>query len=212
MRYYLLACAGAAFASAAQARPVTYPGGSMSMTEVDGSTVLTQVDHTLRRDLAVGGYGLSEGGGDRLSSGLVVNYLALRKNTADSQANAYLMAGFGPSWSRRPNGRRDRAEGSGWVAVEADWETRRLFFGGMAKLSVVGGRTEPGYRLRAGVAPYVANSGAIHSWAFLQIGRAAEPGAKTEVSPVIRVFKGPFLAEAGVSLRGRGFGTLWFYF
>lgn len=196
----------------AHARPVTYPGGSMSMTEINDATVLTQVDHTLNRHVAVGGYGLTENGGDRLSTGLIVNYLALRENKPDSQANAYLMAGVGPSWSRQANGRRGAAEASGWVAVEADWETRRLFFGGMAKVSVVGARVEPGWRLRAGVAPYVADAGKVHTWAFLQVGRSAEPGAKTEVTPLVRVFKGPVLAEAGVSLRGRAFGTLWFYF
>jgi hypothetical protein len=60
----------------------------MSMTEVSDRTVLTQVDHTLNPKLALGGYALRENGGDRLSTGLVVNYLALRKNAEDSQANA----------------------------------------------------------------------------------------------------------------------------
>jgi hypothetical protein len=40
----------------------------------------------------------------------------------------------------------------------------------------------------------------------------AEPGADVEVTPVVRLFKGGVLAEAGVSHRGRGFATLWFYF
>lgn len=211
MRYSMILCV-VVLATPAHARPVTYPGGSMSMSEVDGSTVLTQVDHTLSRDLAIGGYGLREQAGDRLSAGLVVNYLALRKNTENSQANFYLTTGVGPSWSRGQHGRRGAAEPSGWVAGEADWETRRVFLGGMAKLSVVGDRIEPGWRLRAGVAPYAADAGKLHSWAFLQVGRSAEPGAKTEVTPLVRLFKGSVLAETGVSLRGRGFGTLWFYF
>ena len=162
--------------------------------------------------MAVGAYGLSEDGGDQLSTGVYVNYLAMRRNTEDSQANAYLTVGVGPSWSRDADGRRGRAEASGWVAAEADWETRRLFVGGMAKASIVGGSVGPGWRLRAGAAPYVAESGKLHSWAFIQVGRSAERGAKTEVTPLIRVFKGPVLAEAGVSHTGRGFGTLWFYF
>jgi hypothetical protein len=71
---------------------------------------------------------------------------------------------------------------------------------------------EGGYRLRAGVAPYVAGSGALHTWLFLQAGRVAAPGRQFEVTPVVRLFKGPVLAEAGVSHRGSAFGTLWFYF
>lgn len=212
MRFSLLVGVTALLASAAHARPVTYPGGSMSMTEVNGDTVTTQVDHTLNRHVALGVYGLSENDGERLSTGVVVNYLAMRRNTEDSQANAYLTAGLGPSWSRDQDGRRGGAQASSWVAAEADWETRRLFVGGTAKASVVGDEVEPGWRLRGGVAPYIAEAGGLHSWAFVQVGREAEPGAKTEITPLVRVFKGPVLAEAGVSLSGRAFGTLWFYF
>ena len=47
---------------------------------------------------------------------------------------------------------------------------------------------------------------------MLQVGRAAIPGRDVEVTPLVRLFKGSVLAEAGVSHRGRAFGTLWFYF
>lgn len=226
MRPLYMALAAAALAAAPPliARPVTYPGGSMSMTEVSGSTVTTQVDHTFTPRFAAGVYGLSESGGDRLSTGLVANFLFMRKNTADSQANAYLMVGAGPSWVRRGHGQSSQmpsagthrdardVEASGWATLEADWETRRLFFGGQATASVVGDDVQGGYRLRAGVAPYVAGSGALHTWLFLQAGRVAVPGRRFEVTPVVRLFKGPVLAEAGVSHRGSAFGTLWFYF
>lgn len=210
MRSLLLLCA-AAMSAAAHARPVIYPGGSMSMTEVDGGTVMTQVDHTFTRNVAAGVYGLRKERGERYSTGVVLNYLLLRENTLGSQANAYLMGGIGRAWVRQPAGGRD-ATTEGWIAAEADWETRRLFFGGQARVSLVGSDTQVGYRLRAGVAPYVADMGALHTFLFLQVGRVAEPGRKTEVTPVVRLFKGPVLAEAGVSHRGRAFGTLWFYF
>ena len=199
-------------AAPALGRPVTYPGGSMSMTEVNGSSVLTQVDHTFTRRFAAGAYALSEAGGERLSAGLVANALLMRRNTEDSQANAYLMLGAGPSWVRRHHGRGRDTKASGWAQAEADWETRRLFFGGTATASIVGDDVQGGYRLRAGVAPYIANSGALHMWLFVQASRVAEPAARFELTPVVRLFKGPVLAEAGVSLRGRAFGTLWFYF
>lgn len=212
MRLLLFACA-VLIAAPSEARPVTYPGGSMSMTEVNGGNVIIQVDHTVSRTVALGGYALSESSGDRLSTGMIANWLAARRNAADSQANAYVMAGIGPSWVRRDDGRGRDTVASGWLAAEADWETRRLFFGGMGVVSVVGGEeTQLGYRLRAGVAPYVAPAGALHTWLFVQVGRAATAGRKTEVTPVIRLFKGSVLAEAGVSSRGNAFGTLWFYF
>lgn len=198
-------------ATAGQARPVTFPGGSMSMTEVDGTSVTTQVDHTLNRHLALGAYALTENDGSRRSAGVLANVLLMRKNTEDSQANVYLMAGVGPSWVRQASGGRER-RASGFAGAEADWETRRWFVGASAKLSVVGDDAQAGWRTRVGVAPYIANSGALHSWLMLQVGRSAIPGRKTEVTPLVRLFKGPVLAEAGVSHRGRAFGTLWFYF
>lgn len=202
-----LLCAGAA-----QARPVTYPGGWMSMTEVDGSAVTTQVDHTLNRQLAVGAYALTEEGGDRRSAGALMNVLLVRKNTADSQANVYLMAGGGPSWVRREHHRERDMVASGFAGAEADWETRRWFVGAATKLSVVAGDTELGWRTRVGVAPYIAGSGRLHTWTMLQVGRSAIPGRDVEVTPLVRLFKGSVLAEAGVSHKGRAFGTLWFYF
>lgn len=201
-----LLCAGAA-----QARPVTYPGGWMSMTEVDGSAVTTQVDRTLNRRLAIGAYALTEQSGDRLSTGGLLNVLLMRKNTADSQANIYVMAGGGPSWVRRQDRGRDTVA-SGFAGAEADWETRRWFVGAATKLSVVGNGTELGWRTRIGVAPYIAGSGSLHTWAMLQVGRSTIPGRDVEVTPLVRLFKGSVLAEAGVSHKGRAFGTLWFYF
>ncbi len=151
-----LAVAALLCASAVQARPVTYPGGWMSMTEVDGSAVTTQVDHTLNRRLAMGAYALTEESGDRLSSGGLLNVLLMRKNTADGQANVYLTAGGGPSWVRREHHRERNTVASGFFGGEADWETRRWFIGAATKLSVVGDDTELGWRTRVGVAPYVA--------------------------------------------------------
>ncbi len=196
----------------AEARPVTYPGGSMSMTEIDGDAIATQVDHTLSRTVAVGVYALTESDGDRVSAGVLGNFLVARKNTEDSQANIYLLGSLGPSWVREEGMRGRDTKLSGTAGIEADWETRRLFVGASAKVSVVGDDTQAGWRTRLGVAPYVANSGALHTWLMVQAGRAPIPGRKTEVTPLVRLFTGQILAEAGVSHRGRGFGTLWFYF
>ena len=200
------------YATAAQARPVAYPGGKMSMTEVDGSFVFSQVDYTLNRHLAVGAYALTENEGDRQSAGLIASALLMRRNTEDSQANLYFMGGVGPSWVRRAGVPGRDTQASGFVGAEADWETRRYFVGASAKLSIVGSDTQGGWRTRIGVAPYVANSGSLHTWLMLQVGRQAIAGRKTDVTPLIRLFKGPVLFEAGVSHRGRAFGTLWFYF
>jgi hypothetical protein len=213
VRLILSALAIACSASALQARPVTYPGGKMSMTEVMGDTVLTQLDYTISRRVAIGAYGLRESGGERLSAGAVVNYLLMRRNTEVSQANAYLAVGAGPSWERQPGRRGRDTDPSGWVAAEADWETRRLFVGGMGQVSVSNdGDVETGFRTRLGVAPYVADAGALHTWLFLQVGRAAQDGEDVQVTPVLRLFRGDVLGEAGVSLNGQAFATLWFYF
>ena len=213
MRLIALLFALACLTQPAAARPVTYPGGKMSMTEVMGDTVLTQLDYTLSRRVAVGVYGLREDGGRRLGTGLIANYLLMRRNTEESQANAYIMAGVGPSWEKRAGRRGRDLDPSGWIAAEADWETRRYFVGGMGKINLSNnGDVETGFRTRLGVAPYVADAGALHTWLFLQAARAAETGEDVQISPVVRLFRGDVLVEGGVSHKGQAFATLWFYF
>jgi hypothetical protein len=207
MRIMASLCASALLAGVAEGRPVTFPGGRMSMTEISGDTISTQIDATLDRRVAVGAFVRSEDGGDRRYAGVLGNFLLMRRNTETSQANAYLMAGVGPA---RRRGRSDTT--AGWAAFEADWETRRWFLGGSTTLSATGRDVETGFRTRVGVAPYVAEAGALHSWLFLQAGRMPEPGADVEVGPVLRLFKGDVLVEGGVTTNGRGFATLWFYF
>jgi hypothetical protein len=137
-------------ATAGHARPVTYPGGSMSMTEVDGSFVFTQVDHTLNRHVAVGAYLLTESDGDRKSAGVVANVLLMRRNTEDSQSNIYLMGGVGPSWVRNSRFSASTTEASGFAGAEVDWETRRFSVAASGKVSIVGTDMQGGWRSKRG--------------------------------------------------------------
>jgi hypothetical protein len=89
-------------------------------------------------------------------------------------------------------------------AVEADWETRKLY--SSLKATVVGVRgsdTLAMYQLRAGFAPYIGGFEDLHSWLIAQAQYFPfADQEKLRVGPVVRLFYRNVLTEIGVSARG----------
>jgi len=186
----------AAFAAPAAARPVSYPGGVTVIVENDDDMNSVLVHYTPRRDYAIG---LRVEHIDALDAVLVgpqLNYLVKRWNGADSQANVYLFAAAGPVIG-------DVTKVGGFTEIATDWENRRLFASYLARVTLVDdAETQLRQSARIGVAPYVAEAGALHTWLMLQLDRFDGRGEEWRLTPLVRVFKGNFLGEAGVSLDG----------
>ena len=53
-----------------------------------------------------------------------------------------------------------------------------------------------------GVAPYIGDYGDTHTWLMLQVDHNPSQDDDITFTPLIRVFKGEYLAEAGVSDQG----------
>jgi hypothetical protein len=53
---------------------------------------------------------------------------------------------------------------------------------------------------RAGVAPYVANFGALHTWIMVQVENNPKADNPVTVTPLLRFFRGPLLVEIGYTL------------
>jgi hypothetical protein len=216
MRSYAFAglvAASAALAPAqAIARPVTYPGGDMSMLEYKDETYTVETMRTLTPKFAVGWHDEWDAEGDRQFHGPMIAGLAKRWNNPDSQANIFWMAGAGAAFDDVAS-IGGKARPAGYVGVEADWENRRFYtqYSARAYWSDTIDKTLS-QRFRVGVAPYVAEAGALHTWAILQIDHEAEQDHPVTVTPVIRLFKGGVLGEAGVSVEGDGFAGVMFYF
>jgi hypothetical protein len=208
----LVAASAALAPTESHARPVTYPGGNMAMVEHwDGTTAFETV-HTLTPHFGVGWHDEWDDDGDWQFHGPMIAGLAKRWNMPDAQANIFWMAGAGAAFDDVASA-GGKAKPAAYAGFEADWENRRFYtlYQARAFWAEDIDKTVT-QRLRLGVAPYVAEAGALHTWAIVQVDHEPEDSDPVSITPVIRLFKDTTLVEAGVSLDGDAFASLMFYF
>lgn len=208
-----LAAAGVALAPAnSDARAVTYPGGRMGMVEHRDESTMVETMLTLTPNFAIGWHDEWDQESDWQFHGPMVAGLTKRWNMPNAQANIFWMAGAGVAYDDAESIGGD-AEPAAYVGVEADWENRRFYTLYQARAfwaeDIDSTVTQ---RLRLGVAPYIAEAGALHTWAILQIDHEPEEENSVSISPVLRLFQDTTLFEAGVSLDGDAFASVMFYF
>ena len=81
-----------------------------------------------------------------------------------------------------------------------DWEDRKFFLGYENRINY--NPTIDRFFLqkaRIGFAPYVGKYGDLHSWLMLQIDHMPKAENKIVYSPILRMFKGDYLAELGLT-------------
>ncbi len=194
------------FSTPAQARPVSYPGGwtLIFVNDVNENSALAH--YTLDSQHSLGLRVRYDREGDFTFTGAQINRLVKRWNKPNSQANLYARIGAGvvtdnlDSAEMRPDRGTDAAF---FLNASADWETRRYFTSATAQYWNNGrfGDTS-NFKGRLGVAPYIANTGSIHTWIMAE-GRY-RPQNQNELGAAIllRFFKGPALLEVGVDDEG----------
>lgn len=186
----------------AEARPISYPGGWTFLSENShmGNEVTLHYSFTSSDSLgAFAGFNNEE---ETRYSGMRWTHLVSRKNTKDSQANLYVIGAVGAIEGETPtdDSKTNMLLSSG---VMADWETRRWLVAYHLMGNYAGDiKTDVMQTARVGVAPYIAEFGSIHTWLMLQLEH--EPSMRDEftVTPLVRVFTGPHLAEFGISNHG----------
>lgn len=202
------ACAALVLGSwmaAGHARPVSYPEAWTLQTfnEARRSAVLAHITTT-----PFASYGVrieQRRYADHVFQGLQHNRLLRRWNAPGSQANLYVKLGAGLALGDfNTPATDDTGRGAGFVQVAADWENRRVFVSGASGVYAAEGMAMSETSARVGVAPYVAEFGALHTWLMLQVDHRPqalnEQGMETlTVTPLVRFFKGPVLAELGWS-------------
>jgi hypothetical protein len=212
MRSLGLIVAGALFATPVLARPITYPGGSMAMTENADEYWTNEVMYTPSARYSVGVRSEYAGEDNRQYQGLSANFLAYRHNAQDGQANVYLLTSAGIASNDKAS-LRHKTGGAGLLGLEADWENRRFLILGQVKGFAAQGIDKTlTWRGRVGVAPYVGEFGDLHTWLMLQVDHEPESRDPVNASGVVRFFKGPVLIELGSSLKGDAFASAMFYF
>ena len=199
---YALLGVGLITPSLAQARPVSYPDGWTLMLMNDGAknSVHAHYSPTARTSL---GYRFEYRRDQALTLNAVqVNHLLKRWNKPDSQANLYLKSGLGAAYGHAGefDGKTDAA---GFIGFAVDWEDRRYFVAYENRYTEAG-ELDGFFRQSAqvGWAPYQGDYGALHTWFMLRVDHL--PGAQDNfaVTPLVRLFKGVHLLEAGASQRG----------
>jgi hypothetical protein len=181
-----------------QAHPVSYQGATslMSYNKPDENELL--LTYSFKSYLAAGLYYFKEG---NVNYSLPrINYLAKRWNNEDSQGNIYLSGGYGAERSY------DETKGVGFASVDVDWESRKYYTAAAYSRFFrdnSGAQPRPDYemiKLRAGIAPYLAEYGDINAWFILQAEKQND--SSTQLTQFIRLFYRNVLVELGAGFNG----------
>lgn len=128
---------------------------------------------------------------------VVLNHLAWRRNTAESQANLYLSAGAGLLGLEGDDSRAGLS-----AAFQLDWETRRLH-AALIGHGLFGDRISQGeLKAHLGFAPWVAAYENVAPWVMVEIARVVGRDAETEVAPMLVLMYKAYRLELGVTGEG----------
>ena len=207
MRILAIIFAGAAFMSgAAEARPVSYPDAWTVMLRNDVDQNSAHIHYTLDTQHSLGLRLRYDREGDFVFTGAQLNRLFKRWNKVDSQANLYGRVALGQVTDNLDESelrlKRESDEGL-FLGVSGDWETRRYFVSAVAEHWENGRFGDySAFHGRLGIAPYVANTGALHTWVMVEGHHRPESRDKLAGTALLRFFKGPSLLEVGIDDRG----------
>ncbi len=197
----------AALAAPASARPVSYAGGWTVMQENSGMYSSLHLHYSPTATDSIGLYTENNWDMDAVFTGLQYNRLVKRWNAPQSQGNLYLKLGAGVADPYGDPGQR----AAGFAGLAADWETRRVFVSYDMRARDYGFDQSISHAARIGLAPYAANYGDLHTWAMLQVENHPEADNPVQVTPLVRLFTGPLLVEAGYTLEEDRFLLNWIY-
>ena len=186
-----------------EARPVSYPDGWTLNLRNDRIQNSALAHYTLDTEHAIGARLRYDRDGDFIFVGAQLNRLIKRWNRPSSQANIYGRIALGKVFDDASGPLKRDDDEALFLGVSGDWETRRYF------ASVTAEHWENGrfgefsnFHARLGIAPYVANTGAIHTWLMVEGYNRPESRDKTGAIAIIRFFKGPALVELGIDDQG----------
>jgi len=204
-RYLAAGLALAALAAPASARPVSYAGGWTAMQDNNGMYSSLHVHYSPTATDSIGLYVEQNWDMDQTFTGLQYNRLVRRWNAPQSQGNLYLKLGAGVADPFEGSS----AQAANFAGIAADWETRRVFVSYDVRARDFGVDESVSHAARLGVAPYVAEFGALHTWAMVQVENLPDADEPITVTPLLRFFKGPLLVEAGYTLEEEEFLLNW---
>ena len=183
----------------AEARVIDYPGGFTVMQMNDGENNSLHTHYSLTSYYSIG-YALDYWREEEWTMHSVQGaWLLKRWNETEMQANLYFRGAAGAAFSDFEDF-EDEVEPAAFGILSFDAENRRLYG------SYEGRYTEAGdifdgfeQKARVGIAPYIAEYGALHTWVMLQVDHRPESDDSLVWTPMLRFFKGDILIEIGIS-------------
>jgi hypothetical protein len=196
MVFILLAFALMLFSMTAQARPLSYPDGFMTMIDVNGSLIEWDVIYTLTPHFGFGYEGEWDDDKDYQAHGLKFNHLLKRWNNPASQANLY--ASYGGGLVRSLEEHKDGSHAQ--ASLAADWEDRQFLIAHEMKYHYFSNIADSHFeqKFRTGFAPYIGDAGDLHTWIFLDMTHQPMEKENVIYGPSVRFFQGTHLIEFGV--------------
>jgi hypothetical protein len=183
------------FVALAQAKPLSYVGGTMVMQENDETGYSISIDYTFNPRFALAVYSKYEINQNEFwMAGPQLNTLIKRWNLPDGQGNIFNMTGAGMARQGSRN------EPAAWTTMMADYETRRVFISYEARFMYARDIEKSVWqRAYAGFAPYLANYDQLNTWALIRIDHHPAKNDHFVVTPVIRFFYKTIWLEVGYS-------------
>ena len=181
------------------ARPISYPGGWTLMQANDFSKHSFHLHYSPSIDYSIGYRAEYWREKEWQFHGLQLNYLIKRINKPKSQTNFYLKNGIGLATSNY-EAFENKFEPSLFTGILFDWEDRRFFTSYQNQANYASSIDKFfSQQFRIGVAPYLAEYGYLHTWIMLQANHMPGSSKNLTFTPMLRVFKGDYLAEFGLN-------------
>jgi hypothetical protein len=179
------------------ARPVSYPDGWMLMTMNDHMEYSNMLSYSPTAKYAVGIRSDYMREDKDWIHTATYNRLLKRWNAPDSQGNLFLQTGLGAAQHG------DDIDPAATLGLEADWETRRIYFS-YENRYIYAGDVERSFshKARAGVAPYIGDYEDLHTWLMVQIDHHPSERNNVVITPFVRLFTQEVLGELGISNKG----------
>ena len=183
----------------ASARPVSYAGGWTLIEETDRQSTLGLIHYTPDASYSIGARVEWDREDDVLFTGAQATWLAKRWFGKEYQANLYVWGAAGVAQGIDSN--LGDATGAVQLGVMSDWETRRLFLSYRASVRDFDDLDASAMQAaRFGFAPYEGDTGDFHTWLMVELDHRPDNNEPIGVTPLVRLFYGSALFEAGWSV------------
>lgn len=182
------------------ARPISYPGGWTIMQMNDFKRHSIHIHLTPSINYSLGYRGEYWRKKKWQSHNVQLNYLIRRYNFDKSQANIYFKNGVGSAISSFEKF-ENKTEPNFFSGISVDWEDRRFFTSYENKINfnpIINSFFLQ--KARIGLAPYIGRYGELHTWLMFQVEHMPQDKNKLVYTPMLRMFKGDYLVEAGLSI------------